>query len=821
MRRSRFGLIALIASLALGGCEDCNTAPPVGEDASIRQVDCLIDPLYDHSSAQEIAVGETVEGTICPQGFDDRDYYRITTGPGDGILEIHLWNDTGFTSVDLRAALLEGDGTPTPLAFSNSNGTGAVTDIRGAFGVAASTPYIIEISDEGGDDGDTSNLYFMEVTLSPQPDSHESNDRLEDATAAACDGQPLTGYLATRGDVDFFQCQSSSQPARLKLSFSAGAELGWQPHLLITNDQGQALLDQELVALADGSYAYEGAVAITRYEANSTNPELSETRAHTGAVNVRVQDIDGTLFNFDAASGAYQLSLSVDTGPGSDPEPAERNDAPGSATLISAGQTASGFLASFGDIDWYRIDAGASGVLEIVLDMPADGVVPEGVDPNRVGVNLEVYDARLSISSAGAVSTTTGCTESPTYATALRSCDNFNASADNCSTAHGDQQPVCMPGSFCGELRHSHLLLQGAIEQRVPLAASYKTAVALRANHPVFVALSHFQGQVFQDGQPYSLRFNVASERDSHEPNDLPPALNREARYSSSASAVRSCSASHFPITPIGGYSGDPACDPPSWTCPVVDGGTADVCDWSNTSGGSCLPWVNNSSVDGGMVDDTPYTSLDCSGAGTGTYTTTGYLSFVGDRDYYSFNLPPGDIEVNIDLQGTGASTTGLEAGIFVFTAGQRLYASFVDAQRANTVSARTCTDWRDCCDNAFECEPDEVPCEGGMCAPPRNCGSHTECPEDYLCIRDRCFSDNDSHPVPDRTFGPEGGNCLVAPTCGEANPWIIEITDNGQNDYDLDMQYTLTVRWRCNCPDLCGYCRAPLYYRNCTDSVR
>ena len=810
-------------ALAASACSNCDPPIDVSKDASNQSVDCVIDSLYDAQSAAEILPNSPVEGTICPQGFDDRDYYRLTTGPNDGILELHLWNDTGFTSLDLRAAILLEDGTGTPMAFSNPDGTGSATDIRGAFGVSPNTTYIIEVSDEGGDDGDPSNPYHLEIALSPQPDSHEANDSAATATVDACTGQALTGYLATRGDEDFYQCTASSDPARLKLHFSASANLGWQPHLHVANDQGQALLDIEPTAEEDGSYDYLTAIAITRTESNAADPNLNQIFAHHGPITISLHDVSGELFNFDSSTGAYQLSLTVDTGPSSDSEPAQRNDGPGTATQISAGSTSSGFLASIGDVDWYRIDPGRSdGVLELELTMPADGVVATGINQDRVGVNFEVYDARLSITGTDQFGTTTACTVGPTNAVGAPRCDNFNPSNDQCSNAHGDQPTLCFPGSFCAEARYSKLLMQGTDSSGVPRAASLKTAVAIRSGHPVFVALRFFQGQVYQDGQAYTLRSQAFAEPDSHEPNDLPPALNREARYSSSSGSIRACNSDHFSFANLGSYSGAPACEHPTWTCPPAeDGGSGlDVCDFSNTSTGGCLPWSDNSSSDGGMIGDNPYSSLDCSTAGSGSYHVTGYLSYVGDRDYYTFSLPPGDIEVNIDLQGSGVSSTNIESAVFLW-AGGSMKGSFVDTQRASTTSARTCDDWLDCCDNIYECDPAEVPCSGGFCAPPDRCQSNTDCPDSYLCIDQRCFADTEDHAVPNVTFGPEGGNCLVAKTCSDANPWLIEVTDNGLNDYDLNMQYSLTVRWSCNCPDTCGYCRAPLDYRNCTSSAR
>jgi len=810
------------ALLGVAACqEDCGTTESQDGGRDAAAVDCLIDDSYDFQSAVDLAPGQVLDGTICPQGFDDRDYFRVTTGANDRIIDIRLWNDTGYTNVDLRAAILNADGTPTPMAFSNPDGAGAATDVSASFGVAPGTTYIIEVSDEGGDEGDPANPYHIEIRFSPEPDASEPNNAWDSPAEGRCDGTPHDAYLATRGDQDYFKCTAGAAPARLKLAFSAGAELGWQPKLTVTNDEGQSLLNAELVPREDGSYEYQAAVAVTRYVANATNPDLSETFAHTGDVIVLVEDIDGNRYNFDTTTGRYSLTISTDTGPSGDTEPATRNDTPGTATQIGNG-THSGYLSNFGDVDWYRVN-GASGtnVLEIQLDMPADGYIPEGVDPDRVGVNLTVYDARVHL--GGGLSVVTGCTQGPANAANLVRCDNWTPDPNgDCDDAHGDQLPICLPGSFCGEMRQSFLVMQGADQNRVPMAATHRTGVAVLVNQPIFIAVSHFQGNIFQEGQPYSLRVNMAPDPDSNEPNDLPPALNREARYSSPSGAIRECNENVFGAVNIGGYSGPQECSRPEITCPREDGGAPDTCNYSS-QGGSCLPWVDSSDAwDGGPGGTNPYIALDCSSAGSGSYSGSGYLSYVGDRDYFIFNLPPGDLEVNVDVSSS-TGTSGLEMGVFVFTSTDNLHGSYVDADIDRAISTQTCTDWRDCCvgSDVYACERDERPCIDGNCRPPSDCASHNECPPDYLCIRERCFSDTPSHAAPNFTFGPDGGQCLMAPLCSEGNPWVIEITDNGQNDYDLALQYTVTVRWSCNCPTRCSYCTAPLTYRSCESSSR
>ncbi|MBN2358194.1 MAG: hypothetical protein JXR83_01995, partial [Deltaproteobacteria bacterium] len=429
------------------------------------------------------------------------------------------------------------------------------------------------------------------------------------------------------------------------------------------------------------------------------------------------------------------------------------------------------------------------------------------------------------------------CDPGPAESVGLSACSTSLLGSDDCANAHGQQSLICLPGGVCGEMRFSTLLLQGADDNRVPLAASRSVGIAMRTpGVPTFIKVSHFGGTVYHETQPYTLHINVVNDPDPHEPNDLPPALNREARYSSGAREIRSCNINHFTVQNIGTYSGPAACtNPGTITCP--DGGPC-----PDAAQAGCLPWNDNSGVDGGTTSGgNPYTTINCTGAGSPSYTATGYLSFYGDRDYYSFTLPPGDIEVNVEFSSSTGST-GIETALFVFTSGGRsLKASYVDARRGRTEQGPECTTWMDCClGSVVECVREDRPCvadedgEGAHCQITSGCLSNTDCcpPEnprcDYICVGEQdnqfCFQDTESHGAPDFDFGYVGGDCILARLCSDGNPWIIEVTDNGQNDYDLAMQYTMRVSAQCSCdPSRCSYCSAPLDYggRTCEHPSR
>ena len=163
-----------------------------------------------------------------------------------------------------------------------------------------------------------------------------------------------------------------------------------------------------------------------------------------------------------------------------------------------------------------------------------------------------------------------------------------------------------------------------------------------------------------------------------------------------------------------------------------------------------------------------------------------------------------------------------VELGVFVFTGGSRLHGSFVDSSSVRASVDQACSGDADCClGSLYECDYDERPCEDGQCSASRACVAHTECPDDHLCVAEKCFRDDEAHSPPSLTFGPDGGKCLMARPCSDGNPWMIEVTDNGLNDYDVEMRYNLTVRHSCSCPDRCSFCRAPDDYRACSDFTR
>ena len=82
-------------------------------------------------------------------------------------------------------------------------------------------------------------------------------------------------------------------------------------------------------------------------------------------------------------------------------------------------------------------------------------------------------------------------------------------------------------------------------------------------------------------------------------------------------------------------------------------------------------------------------------------------------------------------------------------------------------------------------------------------CDSSQECAVGSVCIDGKCWADTDDNPAITDGAWPVSGDCLFIHV-NDARPVILEVTDNGLNDFDLEMSYNLQLRARCGCPAEC-----------------
>jgi hypothetical protein len=288
--------------------------------------------------------------------------------------------------------------------------------------------------------------------------------------------------------------------------------------------------------------------------------------------------------------------------------------------------------------------------------------------------------------------------------------------------------------------------------QRFIPGGAYQTAVSLRDPRDLIIAVNEFGDDAFQDGASYTIRFEVVADPDPDEGDDvLIPNLefagfandeDLERQFQESKSRARVLSTNYPPVCT---GSGDPA---------------------------GCLPLVDVPTPIPGVPDEFTKT-VDCSAAGTGAQTVvaSGRLTFEGDRDYFRIDVPSeGYWGLDFNYQMTGASTTPVELTLFVRAD---------DGLIANTLEAEQTLD---------------------------TCLDTVDCPAGSICVDGACWADGDGNPTFASHIFPEAGECAFVSVVDRGDrPLYLEVTDNGINDFDVDVAYRFSVTVRCGCPTSCN----------------
>jgi hypothetical protein len=136
----------------------------------------------------------------------DQDWFEVeVTQPGQ-ILLIDLSNDAA-SPVDLQYTLLMPDGTTPVNAGSDENGMDGPTTFDDVLPLNGTGTFYLRISDINDDDSDLEVGYTLSLSQQQNPDAEDRNDppnnTPENATSLTS-GVASSGYIATRGDVDWF-----------------------------------------------------------------------------------------------------------------------------------------------------------------------------------------------------------------------------------------------------------------------------------------------------------------------------------------------------------------------------------------------------------------------------------------------------------------------------------------------------------------------------------------------------------------------------------------------------------------------------------------
>lgn len=568
-----------------------------------------------------------------------------------------------------------------------------------------------------------------------------------------------------------------------------------------------------------------------------------------GEYVIVVADKDGFDDRFDNTN---PYSLTVDVVP--DPDGNEPNNTPEAAAPLAPGTTA-GIIATLGDDDWYAIEApGNAQIIDVVITAPADsgvehvatlmlddaltilqneellpGDVPgqvtahlrqrvtgvagtpfllriedggddgdedSNIDPALAGYSIVLTvlaDPDVNEGAAGndSIDTATPVTDGATLNGALASFDDadvyritppagtsrtnpgvlvvtvtFDGLLDDefkpqvrAITGDPEQSPVpaCVDGCECYDGKCGEARLQ-----RFIVTSPFRTALPLRNTEPVFISVNEFNDDAFQDAGGYTISFALEDDGDTGEVGDdfLIPNL-EEAGYANGPQLAQQRDESK---------QNDRARLRPAGFLPVCDPATQVAGD------PACLNVVPVAAPNGFFGENT----IDCSdpGAAPRSVTMSGRLTYEGDRDYFLVEDFPnlGYYGVEIDYSVDRASPVEL--------------AIFVHGFNGNALAGSTLEGAEDTggCSEA----------EGGQNA----------CAAGSICVDERCWTDGPSNPAVSDVFGDNNDECIVAfDGNGGRNiesPLYIEVVDNGINDFDLDMNYTLNVTFTCGCPGPC-----------------
>lgn len=345
----------------------------------------------DAAGARPLVAGTAQQGYI--EYVGDADWYRLEIPAGVDILRIELSNQTLSSPVDLSFTLYAEDGVTILGGRYDADGSDGMTQITQELAVSGPSLCFVVVRDQGSDDADPLNLYFLKATLSAG--AGDGNNSPEFAVPLSC-GEPVEDALQARGDVDWFRVDlpPSADLLALSLSMPRGT-----PDLTLTLYDSAATT--ALASLADGD--------------GTDGPTLLGRNVRLPAAGTYFLSVRDTLD--DDADAALLYTLRADCL--ADPDTREPNgnfstleQNRAHASPLSAGATAEGFIAFQGDEDWFRLTMPGQGLMNLSIETGAgshplelvctlfgpDGRTVEAEFEVRAGQDAAAYDARFALS---------------------------------------------------------------------------------------------------------------------------------------------------------------------------------------------------------------------------------------------------------------------------------------------------------------------------------------------------------------------------------------------------------------------------------------
>ncbi len=720
-----------------------------GVDAGPDGEQCDVDSSFSADTTFPLTLGETATGTLCPAR--DRDWFKFTISEPGSVVQIELSMDTNLTPVEPGYTIVTADDMPTGISGADVDRTpGEAVHILAAHRIENAGDYIIQVYDiEGFDDRfDITNEYSLNVTVVPDPDGNELNDTPDTATPLTL-GTATTGLIGTTGDEDWFAIPVEADAQVVDVTVRASSDIGIDLRMEVYQSDGTTLNDSRDF-LPD--------------EDDIVARSVSQGRGAAGDVYyVRVFDEGADDAQPDPALGTFEV-LAVVT---ADPDPQEAlpgNEDADTPIVVQSGDSFTGKISYYGDQDFFQVvppaNTSPTNAQVLLINLTLSAAVPEEAQPQ-----LRVLAQNPQV-------------------------DTFACETTCQADSVTNEQFFCIPDGVakaCGRVYLQRVLTQDAV---------YSTGFPVRRARPITISVNDFGDDGFLEDATYTISFELIPEPEGANEGDdyIIPNL-QNATYDNSGELDYQFDQGRDNARNLL-QNMPPPCYPDDAVTVGVDGGLA-------------FPPSCNSGPDAGPPPDpcydpppgcigiepvpefgggAPYTAT-CTGQEY-SITAQGQLTYEGDRDYFAFTVPDvGYWGLEADYSVTATGGTPVELTAFVHASdgiNGGLVAAWLDAPETPVVTQCPDPQISGCCDPSH--------CEAGS-----------------TCIDRKCWADADSNPgFANRTF-PSGDQCFYVNALRE-RPLLLEVVDNGINDFDANMSYTITITAKCGCPASCngggGFCQ-------------
>lgn len=472
------------------------------------QSKCERDESSDPTSAAAFTVGEELEGYVCP--VEDEDWFKLTVPAGNALFGIQLALSAPLSPVELSYSLwsIKADGTPDiVVAQPPSTGIGQALDYTHCVDPGE---YFLVVRDSGNDAEDFRHPYKMTSVTKPDPDTHEPNPAAATATMTQI-GTPQTGYVACRGDEDWYGITvADGQLLSIQLTSPIAT---YEPTVRVYDAAGELIVEE---LNPSGSVQ---ATDINRYE----------VLPGAGAYSIVVSDDDNE--NADP-NVPYTLTVNLVT----DTDPNEPNNHPDEATPLSAtpvtcganfgsALSTTGTIGSPGDDDWFVLPLSGctNGIIEATVTLQTAGRPA-----------MEQWDIAANVQAAVTLVKSHG----PSPCAADGDCNQLQAACDDSLECSGLFETclndglcagatVCLPDGKCGANQTQRKyycpprLAECMPSATPPQPNEARLSAPIKGDSVVFLRVGDFQSNGAAPDVPYTFTVRVRQDPDTNEANNL------------------------------------------------------------------------------------------------------------------------------------------------------------------------------------------------------------------------------------------------------------------------------------------------------------